>query len=54
MGEWNHYIHKFKYSGQNTFHILEAQRKQNAELSNSPVKTCNFQQVKGKITWILA
>ena len=31
------------------FHILEA--KQNAELSDSPVKTCNLQQVRGKFIW---
>ena len=29
--------------------ILEANRKQNAELSNSPFKTCTLQQVNSKI-----
>ena len=53
--KWNgveYYVHKFKYSGQKIFSFyLEEKCKQNAKLSNSPVKTCKLQQVKGKIVW---
>ena len=41
------------YTNSNTVARKFSQKrpKQNAKLSNSPVKTCKLQQVKGKIVW---